>query len=50
MIVVIRKGEVEVIANRGKVKGEELVAVVNRTVDSAHSFKGKLLSGPDPVE
>ncbi len=50
VIVDIRKGEVEVIARKGTVKGDRLVAVVNRTTDSAHSFRAKLKRGPEPVE
>lgn len=50
VIVRIREDEVEVIARRGKVDGEQLVAVVNQTADSSHSFKAKLKRGPEPVE
>jgi hypothetical protein len=43
----IPAAEVTVHARQGVVKGEQLVEVVNRTRDSAHSFKARLKRGPD---
>lgn len=46
----LRTSEVEVITRRGKVQAEQLIETVNRTQDSAHSFRAKLKKGPEPVE
>ncbi len=38
------------IALKGRVKGSQLVDVVNQAQDSVHTFRAKLKRGPEPVE
>ena len=46
MLVDIAAGEVTVETRADKVKSQQLLDRVNRTTDSAHSFKAKLKKGP----